>query len=1273
MSTLDICLFGTLTIIANEKNLPLPASIPARKLLVYLLLFASRSHTRNKLIGIFWPDLSEDRARKALSQAIWHIRRIYTDLVISKGETIGLSPEIEISIDTQTFIQLTQPWINITPLPAEGKTTLMDAVNLYHGDLLEGYYEDWILIEREEFRIQYHQTLEKLLQVEKSSENYSLALDYGLKLLQFDPLQESIHQEIMRLYYLLGRPEAALHQFESCCQILRTELELEPEPETIELAKEITRRSQLETSPYLPEPPVNNFTHSGPIVTPLIGRKNERIRLLQHINNAIEKRGGVVLLEGEAGIGKSRLLNEIARDAEWRGAQVLWGWARESFERQPFVPILEALNTGLSELRIVQIQETINKLWFQILAPLLPILASNIDDLKPAPVLDAAHEQARLIEALANFLRSWAVITPLVLILEDLHWADQDTLSLLPVLGRRLQNEGVLLICVFRGEEVRANSETWEAIQTLDRDSQADRLILSRLDEESTRELIRCALNLPQPAPLFEGRIFRETDGNPLFVVETLRALQDEGLLSKDNFGGWSTPWDDKTNDYTELPLPSKVESVILRRLEQIPQNARGVLRLAAILGQQFTFRLLCQACRLDLQSLLENIHQIVTRGFLEEISDGYRFSHDKIFQVVRKEIKPDERIHLNQRAVEAIESISPDQVEILAYHCQNAKLWEKSIRYYMKSGKHAAAAHAYEATRKYYDTAIILADKYVPNESSTFDLLSGKERALDILGERQEQFDALNAMELLIQNDPKKTTYVNLRRAWYLMQTNQFEEAKKIAYDAFQSGAELKDIEIQTEAHFIEGTILTWQGRTEESILPLIQAVNIVKAHENRHNETKYRRSLASSYLGIREYDKAKEQLDIAIIQAEKMNHILEQAEIFNLLGIFYMERGESENGIHAYNQSLEKSRMAGYIYGEGRALVNLGNLYYFKGQLSETLKLYDQAINVFGSLTEKRGEVQLRLNRASISLSILGNSPQVKKDAHFAMDYAKIVDDPISLGQSLTVLAEANRHEGNLIEAQNLMKEGIEAIKIAGDDWLLVQEYRTLGYLSIEEGKYTDALDILDQALEICNRLQLESMYPPIIAIRGLALLGMKKTKEALLATSEALKELKPDVEQSYLLYYWHALCLQASGCSEEVRPVIQKAYELMIESLKGLSEEQINYSLQFIPEHQAIVKLNTEIAPKTITIELPRVNDGNETVNVTWTIFDNKDDLITNKVDRRKQCLKRLIHETDEQGAVATYQQYAKAMQVGVRTIERDIAAMKRGGEENGGSFS
>ncbi|MCI0476184.1 MAG: bacterial transcriptional activator domain-containing protein, partial [Anaerolineales bacterium] len=225
-------LFGTFTLLDGARAVPLPAS-SARALLAYLLLHHAQPHPRAVLVGIFFPDLSEIRARRALSQALWHIRHALPRLIQADAETIQVSHDASIWVDVEEFRK-------ISDLSSPSLTSnLQSLISLYRGDLLEGFYDDWLLLEREQLREMYLQALERLVQVYKSTQHYADALNAALKLTTSDPLRESAHREVMRLYFLLQRPDAALKQFATCRQILSTELALDPEPETLALAREI--------------------------------------------------------------------------------------------------------------------------------------------------------------------------------------------------------------------------------------------------------------------------------------------------------------------------------------------------------------------------------------------------------------------------------------------------------------------------------------------------------------------------------------------------------------------------------------------------------------------------------------------------------------------------------------------------------------------------------------------------------------------------------------------------------------------------------------------------------------------------------------------------------------------------------------------------------------------------------------------------------------------------------------------------------------------------
>jgi len=1266
-STLQVYFFGSLTFQQHGETVSLPDSATARLLLAYLVLNRKRIHSRAVLAGMFWPESSESRARRALSQAIWHIRRRFPDLIEATSETVTLSPPAPIWTDAETFEGLVKPHLTTNVTSETAHNDLRRAVELYQGDLLEGVYDEWALLERERLHELYLQALERLIQLEKAGGNYPQALELTLQLVRVDPLQESTHREAMRLYYLLNQPEAALRQFETCCQVLQDELSLEPEPETVTLAQEIARQSAHDIAPYLPKTLPKNqavkLESQHPLSIALTGRDEQRTDLLRHVEGIFQQRGGIVLLEGEAGIGKTRLIQEIAHDAEWRNAQVLWGQCREQEASPPFGPLTTALDQGLTPLRTGQLSTIVEKLWLQVLMPLLPQLARHLPDLEPAPALEPDQERARLLEAATNLLTGWATITPLLLIVEDVHWADEDTLSLLPALAQRLSDQRVLVVGTYRGEEARASSLVWEHLQALDRAGLLQRLTLDNLDLDATGELIRRCLGLSQSAPVFEKRIYQETNGNPLFILETLRTLQDEGLLTQNEDGNWRTPWDETTADYAELPLPPLVEQVIARRLGRLSPLSRQVLNAAVILGLQFDFTLLGAVSGLETKELFATLQELLTRHFLEETPDGYRFSHAKIRQVARAEMDVDMLRELHHRAANAAEVHTPDQMDVLAHHYTQAQIWDKAIYYHYRAGLQAAQTYAYTTALTHYDQAISLLEHTDVHAVTHFDLLAAREKALDILGDRAAQTAALEAMLSLAQQDDEKMYIAALRQAWLLTNTSHYDEAQDTARQALSLSKKRKDKMGQAEALNLIGTALTWQGKNEEAIQPLQEAITLAQQSGEHRGEARYRRFLASALLGFKKYDDAKEELDLSLQQAAAQNDLLEQAEIFNLLGIIHMERGISEAAREAYERSLTHCRAIGYLYGEGRALTNLGNLYYFQGQISKTLELYSKAIRIFAQLGQKRGEVQVRLNRASISQNVLGDSQQIIDDAQFALAYARQVGDPLSEGQSLTVLAEASRRGGDLKTARQHLKDGIKKMEECGDRWLLVQEYGVLAQLDIREHLPDQALEHLSYALTTCQELGLSNLEPALIALRGLALLQKEQFEEALQATTEAIGRLKPGVEQAYLIPYWHTQVLTALGRYDEAGAAIQQAYELLQEILAGLSPEQQRTSLERVPEHRAIVEAWQRGQPRQVTVSMPKVGGGDEQVNVTWTIESPADAHIQGKVARRHHRLQRLLDEAQTQGGTPTHQHLADALGVGLRTIERDMAALQK----------
>ena len=360
--------------------------------------------------------------------------------------------------------------------------------------MLEGFYEDWVLAEREALREMYLQALSDLIDLEKSNGKYSEALAHALQLASVEPLQEAYHREVMRLEFWLQKPDAALKQYALCCQMLEEQLGLQPDAETAALAQEIANRCdkpqarQQDAAPYLPTRTPITWERKNPPTgqLPLIGREAERSQLNAILDEMLDGFGAIALIDGEAGVGKTRLVQELAGDAEWRSAQVLWGRSSESEDSPPYDPLLQALNSGLTPLRKEELTQLMQPIWLSVLAPLLPELGDNQNCSEKAAALPPAQEHDRLFYAFSQLLSAWGEIRPLVLILENIHWLDEDSLDLLSRLGETASQGNILLLCTYRSEEGRAQRGLWEKLQAIHRQPSSRRIHLDRLNAQAS-------------------------------------------------------------------------------------------------------------------------------------------------------------------------------------------------------------------------------------------------------------------------------------------------------------------------------------------------------------------------------------------------------------------------------------------------------------------------------------------------------------------------------------------------------------------------------------------------------------------------------------------------------------------------------------------------------------------------------------------------------------------------------------------------------------------
>ena len=693
---LNIQLLGEFRLLDGETPVIKVNTPRLQALLTYLILHRAAPQARQQLAFLFWPDSSDAQARTNLRNALHQLRNALPAaerFLQVDANAIQWRPDAPCTVDIAEFEQYLQTAQKANQ-PEAQRVALEKALKRYQGDLLPGCYEDWILPEREQWQRTFINTLEQLITLLESQRDYRTALDYAQRLLQTDPLREATYCRLMQLYAVAGDRAAALRVYHSCATILVRELGVEPGPKTHSLYEQLLN---LETHQQPTIAPLRNEA------TPLIGRAQAWTKLQEAWRQAQRTHSHFVLIAGEAGIGKTRLVEEIVEWANHQGIVTAIARCYAVGGRLAYAPVQEWLR-GPSFRRGWQ---TLDPLWRNEVARLLPdLLLEQPQLIAPAPQTETWQRQ-RLFEALARLV--FQQNTPLLLVVDDIQWCDSDTLEWLQYLLRFAQTTGtsqrakarLLIIGALRREEVTTTHPITPFLRQLSYANQLSEIELARLAPEETAQL---AANLLGHAvdPALAERFYTETEGNPLFIVETVRAEWGGGV------GEWGSGGDERLPPtpllpHSPTPLPPKVLTLIKARLEQLSSRAYALVCVAAVVGRAFAVDILAQASDSDEDSLVQGLDELWQQHIVREQGvDTYNFSHDKMREVAYGGLSPIRRRYLHRRVAQALETLRADNLDAvsdqIATQYERANLAGPAIAYYQRA---AQVAHRLSALQE--------------------------------------------------------------------------------------------------------------------------------------------------------------------------------------------------------------------------------------------------------------------------------------------------------------------------------------------------------------------------------------------------------------------------------------------------------------------------------------------------------------------------------------------------------------------------------------------
>lgn len=910
----------------------------SRRALALLCYLAAQGQpqTRAHLADLFWPDKPAARGRGNLSRVLHNFGALLPGCVSADRETVTFNAAA-CWLDVNAFTALTR-------LPTDFPA-LTEAVALYRADFMAGLYLDdcpdfemWLVIERERQQQRMTGTLHALIAHHIRRGEVEAGLRFVERLLALDPWREEAHRQKMLLLALAGQRSAALRQYEQCRQVLADELGVAPTPETDALYQRIAAASG-DAPGFLPEAAV-----APPL--PLVGRADAHAWLLAQWEavrrNADRRRaGGLTLIAGEAGIGKTRLIQETLRLLAGQGAQVLRGRCYEFNRALPYQALHEALRPALES------------------APPPPgnPLAQWL-----RPDAAAPADRAALFAAVAAWLRHIPRRIPRrVLFLDDLHWADADTLDLLHYLTRRLSDAPCWLVGAYRPGEALADHPLTRLKQTLNRDGLLHTQTLAPLSHADVRALTAHLLAAGEATALADY-LFRESEGNPFYIVEALATLREQDVLRVGE-AGWQLVGDLAA----PLPLPARVQDVVLQRVARLDETGQYLLNLAAAHGQPFTADLLAAAGECPPEDVAAALTDWETRQLARPAAAGWDLAHDKIRAALYQAIPAPLRRLLHARLAAALEAHSPDAVALLAHHFDLARQAEPAARYLLRAGDQARQSYAQEQALRCYQRGLELTRA----PDLRYALLGGLETVYDLAVRREEQRAALTELaELTAAAPPQQQSAVALRQAHYAEATSDYAGAATAAERAVALAQAAGDAALLAAGYRRWGYALRRQERLPEARALYEQARLAATRAADKGILSDALQGLANVAWQQGEFPAAQAYVEESLALCRELDDRRGEADAYNILGIVWQRQGESAQARDNYMRALELRRAIGDRRAQGLSHNNLGSVACELGDFTAAEAAFTTAVALCQEAHDRWGAGIAALGLAEVAL---------------------------------------------------------------------------------------------------------------------------------------------------------------------------------------------------------------------------------------------------------------------------------------------------------------
>lgn len=877
-------LLGTIDLRLGEQRLALPGSARAESLFAYLLLHHDAPQPRQHLAFLLWPDSTESQAHTNLRKVLHTLRRALPDadrLIDIGPRTLQWRADMPVWLDVEQFEQAL----------AEGR--LEEAAELYAGELLEGRYDEWLTSERERLAGLHLEALERLTRQHGQNRRWPEAIHCAERLVASDPLREESHRLLMRLCQASGDRARAVRAYHACATALECELGIEPSPRTRAVYR------SLIAAPADDAPANSAVTGAArgtaPGTSPFTGRGGELARLTAVWQAASGGRAQLVLVAGEAGLGKTRLVEELRARADAVTAEAR-AYATEGPLAYGIVTAwlrCEPVARRLPRLDRPQLTE---------LARLLPELAARVPLPEPLSETELRH---RLLDAIGRALLTAGA--PLLLIVDDAQWADAQSLRVIHYLMRAAPSARLLVAATARREELDQDhplASLATSLQTLGRCTEIE---LDRLGRAETALLAERITGAPLNAAEFE-RLYGDSEGSPLFVIEALRP---------------------------DAPAAApKVQAVIAGRLARLSRPAAELAGVSAAVGRAFTADVLAAATGQEEQAFVSALDELWRRGIVRAHgANAYDFSHGRIRDAAYAALSPPRRRQAHLAVARALEHSGNAAAAAIAQHYENAGATAEAVRWHERAAQAAQWLHAHAEAVHALERALTLSEDLLPGPDTArlqLRLLTALPAPLLAHeGYASERIERVHTRALRLADqlggDPEPPLLWSLALA--ALVRGEWEPAREIGERLRARAERENDQVLWVESDYIQGIAAYWPGHLTEARGHFEAAIQRFQPSRRRAHVLRYgqdpelivRLRLAHTLWLLGHPRDADRQRDLALSAARESTHAYSRAVLCVWAGILAIDRGDKAE-FRRHAQALGH-----YAVGDAAAQVRL------------------------------------------------------------------------------------------------------------------------------------------------------------------------------------------------------------------------------------------------------------------------------------------------------------------------------------------------------------